>query len=77
MIGELEEAQNAIRQLKENKKKLELDLRNTKKQFEAQELVCTTVHVDMLCTITIHSVDKPWTSALMYMYIVAREIFKV
>ena len=77
MIGELEEAQNAIRQLKENKKKLELDLRNTKKQFEAQELVCTTVRVDMLCTITIHvhSVDKPWTSALMY--IVAREIFKV
>ena len=41
VIGELEEAQNATRQLKENKKKLELDLRNTKKQFEAQELVCT------------------------------------
>ena len=41
VIGELEGAQNATRQLKENKKKLELDLRNTKKQFEAQELVST------------------------------------
>ena len=41
VIGELEETKNATGQLKENKKKLELDLRNTKKQFEAQELVST------------------------------------
>lgn len=41
VIGEFEVAQNATRQLEESKKKLELDLRNTKKQFEAQELVGT------------------------------------
>ena len=40
MIGKFEEAQNAVRQLKEDKKKLALDLHSIKKQFEAQELVC-------------------------------------
>ena len=40
VIGEFEEAQNAVRQLKEDKKKLVLDLHSIKKQFEAQELVC-------------------------------------
>ena len=49
VIGEFEVTQNAMRQLEESKKKLELDLRNTKKQFEAQELVCTC---------TVHALDK-------------------
>ena len=51
LFEELEQAQNTSRQLVESKKKLELDLHNTKKQFEAQELVCVCVCVCM-CTCT-------------------------
>ena len=36
---ELEKARNTNRELKESRKKLELDLQSTRKQFEAQELV--------------------------------------
>ena len=39
VVEELERARNTNRELKEERRKLELDLRSTRKQFEAQELV--------------------------------------
>jgi hypothetical protein len=60
VTGEFEEAQSAIRKLKEDKKKLVMDLNNTKKRFEAQELVCW--HSPLIYNV--HD-----TVVYMYMYI--------
>ena len=52
VVDDLEKARNTNRELKETRKKLELDLQGTRKQFEAQELVRGYIHCICTCTCT-------------------------
>ena len=62
LFEEVEQAQHASRQLMESKRKLELDLHNTKKQFEAQELVRVWVDERERIVLSVHFVSY------IYMY---------
>ena len=54
VIVELEEAQNETKQLEESKKSLEVELRSTKKQLKAQELVSMYMYVTfVMCFVVV------------------------